>query len=97
MKGTVLALSLLWVLPGTAPASAAFLGRNPRLGEKFQNAGMGQAAGDVRRELLPGSGGSSLESPAEGFVAPLATMDFSAPYCRKVFYRVGEVKVYGRI
>ena len=35
MKRTVLALSLLWVLAGTAPASAAFLGENPRLGESF--------------------------------------------------------------
>jgi hypothetical protein len=26
-----LALSVLWVLAGTAPASAAFLGENPRL------------------------------------------------------------------
>jgi len=47
MKRTVLALSLLCVLAGTASASAAFLGANPRLGEKFLNAGIRQAAGDV--------------------------------------------------
>ena len=72
MRRTVLALSLLWVLAGTAPASAAFLGQNPRLGESFPNAGVGQAAGDVSRELPPGSGGSCLERPAGCFVAPAA-------------------------
>ena len=69
MKRTVLVLSVLWVLAGTAPASAAVLGENPRLGESFLNTGIGQAAGDVNRELLPGSGGSCLERPAECFVA----------------------------
>jgi hypothetical protein len=67
-----LALSLLWVLAGTAPASAAFLGANPRLGESFLGKGIGPAAGDVSRELPPASGGSCLERPAECFVAPAA-------------------------
>ena len=70
MKRTALVLSVLWVLAGTAPASAAFLGENPRLGESFPNAGIGHIAGDVSRELPPGSGGSCLERPAECFVAP---------------------------
>jgi len=60
MKRTILVLSVLWVLAGTVPASAAVLGENLRLGESFPNAGIEQAAGDVSRELLPGSGGSCL-------------------------------------
>ena len=72
MKRTVLALSLLWVLAGTAPASAAFLGENPHLGESFLDKGIGPAAGDVNRDRLPGSCGSCLERPAECFVAPAA-------------------------
>jgi hypothetical protein len=42
MKRTVLILSVLRVLAGTAPASAAVLGENPRLGESFPNTGIGQ-------------------------------------------------------
>jgi hypothetical protein len=72
MKRTVLALSLLWVLAGTAPASAAFLGENPRLGESFPNTTLLRVSEDVSRELPPGSGGSCLERPAECFVAPSA-------------------------
>jgi hypothetical protein len=70
MKKTVLILSVLWVLAGTAPAPAAVLGENPRLGENFLNTSIGQAAGDVNRDRLPGSCGSCLERPAECFVAP---------------------------
>jgi hypothetical protein len=70
MKRTVLALSLLWVLAGTAPASAAFLGENPRLGESFLDTTFLRVTADVSRELPPGSGGSCLERPAECFVAP---------------------------
>ena len=70
MKRTVLALSLLWVLAGTAPASAAFLVENPRLGESFPNTTFLRVSADVSRELLLGSGGSCLERPAECFVAP---------------------------
>jgi hypothetical protein len=84
MKRTALVLSVLWVLAGTAPASAAVLGENPRLGESFLNAGIGQAAGDVNRELLPGSCESCLERPAECFVAP-ATLQGTAE-------RVAELK-----
>ena len=69
MKRTVLALSLLWVLAGTVPASAAFLGENPRLGESFPNTTFLRVSVDVSRELPPGSGGSCLERPAECFVA----------------------------
>jgi hypothetical protein len=72
MKRTVLALSLLWVLTGTTPASAAFLGENPRLGESFPNTTLLRVSVDVNRELPPGSGGSCLERPAECFVAPAA-------------------------
>ena len=79
MKRTVLALSLLWVLAGTAPASAAFLGENPRLGESFLDKGIGPAAGDVNRDRLPGSCGSCLERPAECFVAPSATPETGEP------------------
>jgi hypothetical protein len=71
MKRTVLALSLLWVLTGTTPASAAFLGENPRLGESFPNTTLLRVSVDVNRELPPGSGGSCLERPAECFVAPV--------------------------
>jgi hypothetical protein len=53
MKKTILVLSVLWVVAGTAPASEAFLGENPRLGEKFLKTDIGPAAGDVNRELLP--------------------------------------------
>ncbi len=72
MKRTVLALSLLWLLAGTAPASSAFLGENPRLGESFPNTTCLRVSADVSRELSPGSGGSCLERPAECFVAPNA-------------------------
>ena len=75
MKRTVLALSLLWVLAGTAPASAAFLGENPPLGESFPNMTFLRVSVDVSRELPPGSGGSCLERPAECFVAPAAAGD----------------------
>jgi hypothetical protein len=74
MKRTILVLSVLWVLAGTAPASAAFLGENPRLGENFLNTGIGQAAGDVNRDRLPGSCGSCLERPAGCFVAPMTIL-----------------------
>jgi hypothetical protein len=70
MKRTVLALSLLCVLAGTAPASAAFLGENPRLAESFPNMTFLRVSADVSRELPQGSGGSCLERPAECFVAP---------------------------
>jgi hypothetical protein len=56
MKRTILWLSVLLTVAGTAPASAAFLGANPRLGESFLNTSIEQVAGDVSREGLPGSG-----------------------------------------
>ncbi len=40
-------LSVLLAMAGTAPASAAFLGANPRLGESLLNAGIEQFAGDA--------------------------------------------------
>ena len=47
MKRTILTLTALLL---TAPASAAFLGANPRLGESFLNTSIEQVAGDVSRE-----------------------------------------------
>ena len=73
MKRTVLALSLLWLLAGTAPATGAFLGETPPVGESFPNTTCLRVSADVSRELSPGSGGSCLERPAECFVAPNAT------------------------
>jgi hypothetical protein len=70
MKRTILWLSVLLAMAGTAPASAAFLGANPRLGESFLNTGIEQVAGDVSLERLPGSGGAWLRRAAEFFVAP---------------------------
>ena len=75
MKRTALVLSVLWVLAGTAPASAAFLGENPRLGESFPNTTFLWVSVNVSRELLRGSGGSCLERPAECLVAPSVAGD----------------------
>ena len=67
MKRTILTLIVLLL---TAPASAAFLGENSRLGESFLNTSIEQVAGDVSREMPPGSGEAWLERAAECFVAP---------------------------
>ncbi len=69
MKKTILLLSVLVAL--TAPASAAFLGENPRPAQKFLDTGIEKVAGDVSQEVPPGSGGAWLESAAEFFVAPV--------------------------
>jgi hypothetical protein len=47
MKRMILLLSVLLAMAGTAPASAAFLGANPRLGESLLNTGIEQVAGAV--------------------------------------------------
>ncbi|MBN1852514.1 MAG: hypothetical protein JW829_07305 [Pirellulales bacterium] len=73
MKRTILWLSVLLAMAGTAPASAAFLGTNPRLGESLLNTGIKQVAGDVSREGLSGSGGAWLQGASEFFVAPNAS------------------------
>ena len=69
MKRTILVLSVLLAMAGTAPASAAF-GATPRLGESLLNTGIEQVAGDVTREGLPRSGGAWLRGASEFFVAP---------------------------
>jgi hypothetical protein len=77
MRRTV--LTLIVVLAVTAPASAAFLGGNPRLGESFLNTSIKQVAGELSRELLPGWDGVWLRRAAECFVAPSASSElFSA-------------------
>ena len=68
MKRTILVLSVLLAI--TAPASAAFLGVNLRLGESFLNTGIEKVAGDVSREMPMGCGRAWLERTAECFVAP---------------------------
>ncbi len=70
MKRMILWLSVLLAMAGTAPASAAFLSANPRLGESLLNTGIEQVAGDVSREGLPGFGGIWLRGASEFFVAP---------------------------
>jgi hypothetical protein len=70
MKRAILLLSVLLAMAGTAPASAAFLGANPRLGESLLNTGIEQVAGDVSPERLPGFGGAWLRRASEFFVAP---------------------------
>jgi hypothetical protein len=70
MKRMILWLSVLLAMAGTAPASAAFLGANPRLGESLLNTGIEQVAGDVSLERLPGSSGAWLRRASEFFVAP---------------------------
>jgi hypothetical protein len=79
MKRTILLLSVLVTLAGTAPASGAFLGVNPRLGQSFLNTSIEQVAGDVSREGLPGFGGAWLRGASEFFVAPGARVP-SNPY-----------------
>ena len=70
MKRTVPGVELAVVLAGPAPASAAFSGANPRLGESFLNKGIEPVAGDVSLEVPPGCDRACLERPAECFVAP---------------------------
>ncbi|MGA2069702.1 MAG: hypothetical protein ABSG86_32415 [Thermoguttaceae bacterium] len=70
MRRTILVLSVLLALAGTAPASAAFLAANSPPGEKLLDTGCLKVFGDLSRELPPGSGGSWLERAAECFVAP---------------------------
>ena len=67
MKRTILTLIALLL---TAPAQAAFLGENSRLGESSLNTGIEQVAGDVSQEGLPASGGAWLRGASEFFVAP---------------------------
>jgi hypothetical protein len=63
MKRTILVLSVLLAMAGTAPASAALLGADPRLGETLLNTRIRQVAGDVIAERLPGS--SRLRNPGQ--------------------------------
>jgi hypothetical protein len=70
MRRTILVLSVLLALAGTAPASAAFLAANSPPGEKLLDTGCLKVFGDLSRELPPGSGGAWLERAAECFVAP---------------------------
>jgi len=70
MKRTILLLSVLLAMAGTAPASAALLGENSPPGKSFLNTSIEQVAGDVNREMPPGSGGAWLEGAAEFSVAP---------------------------
>jgi hypothetical protein len=68
LRRTVLALIVLLL---TAPASAAFLGENPRPAQNLLDTGIEKVAGDVSRGLPPASGGVWLERTAECFVAPI--------------------------
>jgi hypothetical protein len=68
MKVRALVLTILVAM--TAPASAAFLGENPRPDQNFLDAGSRHLASELTREGLPGSGGASLRWAAEFFVAP---------------------------
>lgn len=71
------AFLLIAFLALTAPASAAFLGGNSRLGESFLDAGSRHVAGELSRERLPDSGGTWLRMAAECFVAPSNVVDKS--------------------
>lgn len=71
MKKSALLLIVFWAL--TAPASAAFLGGNSRLGESLLDAGSRHVGGELSREGLPDSGEAWLRRVAECFVAPGAS------------------------
>ena len=64
------ALLLIVLVAMTAPASAAFLDGNSRLGESFLNTGCLHVGGELSSELPPGCGGAWQRSVAEFFVAP---------------------------
>jgi hypothetical protein len=68
MRRTI--LTLIVVLAGTAPTSAAILGGNSPLDESFLKTSIEQVAGELSRELLPGWSGTWLRRAAEFFVAP---------------------------
>ena len=63
MKRMILWLSVLGAMAGTAPASAAFLGANPRLGESLLNTGIEQVAAlETGTELVSFCCGKTLSS-----------------------------------
>ncbi len=71
---------ILSVLLFAAAAATAVLATDSPLGEKFPNTTFLRVSADARRELIPGSGGSCRERPAEFFVAPSAAGNLlSAP------------------
>ncbi len=85
MKKSTLLLIVSWALP--APASAAFVGGNSRLGAELLDAGSRHVGGEVSRAGLPDSGEAWLEGTAEFFVAPSAPRGGANPAVQKAASR----------